>query len=469
MLESVIVLRDSLDTLPGGFRDTTAVYRYEAEGKPTSIEHYSPAQMFVERALFNRNSLLGCLPEDVFSDRLALDRERLLVYRCALAEFGASAFQKRGVDLETLSGDELKRARESYGNSPLRLHDKSEDKIRDEFCKGWPPASYDKKTLDLIEAVRSEYGEVFSEDKLERFLEAERRELQRYEGMAPGPEAFKKILQTERGQDSLLWGLDLWDTFDDDPSLGKPPVEELVYRLGQSFRKSGYHESTVEYFERTTLESFDEYMRSFFDCSSLWNARKGAVIYNIVISSFFGPKSALKNCYSDEIAKTQIADYIPRDMSVTGPLKQGGGEAVIRQILPGGVIRVVDVVNLDNLPENEPCLIAIVGREYGGEVRYAEWVGDPVLEAAKKLSKNETEANFYPTDLPADSARHMGLYSFDGVIYIIDLASSNGTTIVRPDGTTVHLGRGAGGDHPYRALAHRGDRVFLGDSEFELL
>jgi len=85
------------------------------------------------------------------------------------------------------------------------------------------------------------------------------------------------------------------------------------------------------------------------------------------------------------------------------------------------------------------------------------------------LSENETAANFYPTDLPADSARHMGLYSFDGGIYIVDLASSNGTTIVRLDGTTVHLGRGAGGDHPYRALAHRGDRVFLGDSEFELL
>lgn len=469
MLESVIVLRDSLGTLPGGFQDTTEVYRREATGGPTSIEHYSSAQMFVERALFNRNSLVGCLPEDVFAKRLIEDRERQLVFRCALAEFAASAFQKGKVDLESIAGDKLKQAKTSYGNSPLRLREKREDKLREDFCKGWPPIEYDEKTIGLIDSIRKQYVDVFVDESLDRFLRREARDLERYRSMQPGPEAFKKILQTERGQDSILWGLSLWDRFEDDESLGRPPVEELVLRLGRSFRNAGYHESTVEYFERTTMASFYEYRDSYYSCSSLWNARKGAVIYNIVISAFYGPKSALRNCYAEEMVATQVASSVPRSLSVTGVLQRGRGEMVIRQILPKGITRIVEVVNLDNLPEEAPCLIAIIGREYGGAIKEIDCEGDFVIAAVKQLAESETSENFYPTDLPADSARHVGLYSIRGTVYIADLASSNGTTLIRQEGENVQLGEGAAGDHPYSAEARRGDRIFLGDSEFELL
>ena len=236
MLESLIVLRDALYELPGGFKDTTRAYRSdrEAGGCPTSIEHVSDAQMFVERALFNRNALSGVLPESVFSARLAADPERQLVFRCALAEFGASAFQGKNVDLEELSGDRLRRARESYGNSPLRLNEKGDDKLRRDFCHGWPPIDYDNKTMRLIASVRERYVDVFDDAELDRFLKRAKRDQERYQGMAPGADAFKKIMQTERGQDSLLWGLDLWDRFDDDPALGRPPVEELVARLSDA-------------------------------------------------------------------------------------------------------------------------------------------------------------------------------------------------------------------------------------------
>lgn len=469
MLESVIVLRDALETLPGGFRDTTEVYRHEAAGRPTSIEHYSSAQMFVERALFNRNSLLGCLPEDIFSARLANDRERQLVFRCALAEFGGASFRRNGIDLESFSGERLKQAKKDYGNSPLRLHEKREDKLRDDFCKGWPPIEYDKKTIELINSINSRYKDVFIDENLQRFLKREELEMERYRVMQPGPEAFKKILQTERGQDSVLWGLNLWDIFEDDSELGRPPVVELVGRLGQSFRNAGYHESTVEYFEKTTLASFSEYRDSYYGCSSLWNAKKGAVIYNIVISAFYGPKSAMRNCYSDEIAATQIADCIPRSLNATGPLKRGRGEAVIRQLLPNGVAHVVEVVNLDSLPEKGPRLITIIGREYGGFIKDIDDTEDFVIAASREMAVFENSDNFYPTDYPADSARHLGIYSIDGIVHIADLASSNGTTLVRLDGDTIQLGEGVARDHPYSAEARRGDRLFLGDSEFELI
>lgn len=473
MLESLIVLRDALYELPGGFKDTTRTYRSdrEAGGCPTSIEHVSDAQMFVERALFNRNSLVGVLPENVFSARLAVNPERQLVFRCALAEFGASAFQGKHIDLEELAGDQLQKARESYGNSPLRLSEKGDDKLRRDFCHGWPPIDYDNKTVKLITAIRKKYTDVFNDAELDRFLERIERDQERYRNMAPGADAFKKIMQTERGQDTLLWGLDLWDRFEDDPALGKPPVEELVGRLADAFRHAGYHEATVRYFENTTLESFDAYRESFYTCSSLWNARKGAMIYNVIISAFFGPKSALKNCYADELAHTEIAPFVPRELSVAGALERGHGEALIRQVLPGDTAYTVRLVNLDALPERASELIVIIGREFGGEVRPLPASQDAAAAFAASASAIDAEDNesFYPTDLPADSARHVGIYAIDGKVYAVDLASSNGTIIRRVTGEAVYLGTHDREGEVPSALLKRGDRIYLGDSEFDVL
>lgn len=125
----------------------------------------------------------------------------------------------------------------------------------------------------------------------------------------------------------------------------------------------------MRYFESTTLESFDAYRESFYTCSSLWNARKGAMIYNVIISAFFGPKSALKNCYADELAHTEIAPFVPRELSVAGALERGRGEALIRQVLPGDTAYTVCLINLDALPERASELIIIIGREFGGEIR----------------------------------------------------------------------------------------------------
>lgn len=473
MLESLIVLRDALYELPGGFKDTTRAYRSDRElgGGPTSIEHVSDAQMFVERALFNRNALVGVLPESVFSARLVANPERQLVFRCALAEFGASAFQGKNIDLEELSGARLQKARESYGNSPLRLSEKGDDKLRRDFCHGWPPVDYDNKTMKLIAAMREQYTDVFDDAELDRFLERTKRDQARYQHMMPGADAFKKIMQTERGQDTLLWGLDLWDRFEDDPALGRPPVEELVARLAAAFRRAGYHEATVRYFENTTLESFDAYRDSFYTCSSLWNARKGAMIYNVVISAFFGPKRALKNCYADELARTEIAPFVPRELAVAGVLERGRGEALIRQLLPGNRAYTVRLVNLDALPEQGSELIVIIGREYGGEVRALPASQDAAaaFAASEEARAAESSENFYPTDLPADSARHVGIYAVDGTVFAVDLASSNGTIVQRATGERVYLGTHEREGEVPSAPLMRGDRLYLGDSEFDVL
>ena len=491
MLESVIVLRDALYDLPGGFKDTARVYREDLAGAaPTSVEYGSDALMFVERALFNRNSLASTLPESVFAPRLVADRERQLAFRCAAAEFGASAFTAKGVDLEELTGDKLRRARESYGNSPLRLAEKGDDKLRQEFCKGWPPAAYDKKTIAQLRALRERYADAFDADELDRFLARAERDRARFESMEPGADAFKKMLQTERGQDSMLWGLDLWDRFDADPELGRSPVAELVARLAGVFRTQGHSEAAVRYFERTTLDSFDAYRASFMECDALWNARKGAVIYNVVISAFFGPKQALRDCYAAETARTELTGFVPRELAAAGPLVRGGGEALVRQILPGNVTYLARVVNLDALPERGCALLFVIGREFGGEARPLPAYGaegcdelagavrgaDAELEAAAvafafsdEAHACETNENFYPTDQPADSARHVAVCAVDGRVVLVDLASSNGTTLGRADGSQVDLGHDpAMGERP-AAAAYRGDRIYLGDSEFEIL
>ena len=48
MLESVIVLRDALYELPGGFKDTARVYREDLAGAaPTSVEYGSDAPLLL--------------------------------------------------------------------------------------------------------------------------------------------------------------------------------------------------------------------------------------------------------------------------------------------------------------------------------------------------------------------------------------------------------------------------------------
>ena len=227
----------------------------------------------------------------------------------------------------------------------------------------------------------------------------------------------------------------------------------------------------MRYFESTTLESFDAYRESFYTCSSLWNARKGAMIYNVIISAFFGPKSALKNCYADELAHTEIAPFVPRELSVAGALERGRGEALIRQVLPGDTAYTVCLINLDALPERASELIIIIGREFGGEIRSLPASQDvaAVFAASASAIDAENNENFYPTDLPADSARHVGIYAIDGKVFAVDLASSNGTIIRRATGEVMYLGtRDREGEVPSAPLM-RGDRIYLGDSEFDVL
>ena len=339
-----------------------------------------------------------------------------------------------------------------------------------------------KKVSGTLKLIYSQYLELQSFAQFGSDLDDE--------DMEPGADAFKKMLQTERGQDSMLWGLDLWDRFDADSELGRSPVAELVARLAGAFRAQGHSEAAVRYFERTTLDSFDAYRASFMECDALWNARKGAVIYNVVISAFFGPKQALRDCYAAETARTELTGFVPRELAATGPLVRGGGEALVRQILPGNVTYLARVVNLDALPERGSALLFVIGREFGGEARPlpaygAEGCDEPAgaargadteLEAAAvafafsdEAHAHETNENFYPTDQPADSARHVAVCAVDGRVVLVDLASSNGTTLRRADGSQVDLGHDpAMGERP-AAAAYRGDRIYLGDSEFEIL
>ena len=153
-------------------------------------------------------------------------------------------------------------------------------------------------------------------------------------------------------------------------------------------------------------------------------------------------------------------------------------------------VRLRFLGDIDALPERGSALLFVIGREFGGEARPlpaygAEGCDEPAgaargadaeLEAAAvafafsdAAHACETNENFYPTDQPADSAWHVAVCAVDGRVVLVDLASSNGTTLRRADGSQVDLGHDpAMGERP-AAAACRGDRIYLGDSEFEIL
>ena len=99
-------------------------------------------------------------------------------------------------------------------------------------------------------------------------------------------------------------------------------------------------------------------------------------------------------------------------------------------------------------------------------------------------ASEEDHRHHYATLLDADSARHLGVYLIDGQVLLIDLGSKNGTFIRRGRGTgeryLVMPGRNPGLVDAFKArgysfeiatrvVAMRGDQVFLGASQFELL
>ena len=171
-------------------------------------------------------------------------------------------------------------------------------------------------------------------------------------------------------------------------------------------------------------------------------------------------------------------------MSADPRLHKGSGTAVLTRIHEGGATDVVATVNLgrEGDPALEDGLVMVLGREYQGVPDAAE-LGD-VPEYVREHAAEEDHRHHYATLLDADSARHLGVYIIDGQLLLIDLGSKNGTFIRRGKGTgeryLVMPGRSAGLVDAFKArgysfevatrvVAMRGDQVFLGASQFELL
>ena len=110
-------------------------------------------------------------------------------------------------------------------------------------------------------------------------------------------------------------------------------------------------------------------------------------------------------------------------------------------------------------------------------------LGD-VPEHVSNHAAEEDHRHHYATLLDADSARHLGVYIIDGQLLLIDLGSKNGSFIRRGKGTgeryLVMPGRSSGLVEAFKArgysfevatrvVAMRGDQLFLGASQFELL
>lgn len=513
----MIVFIRCIHALPGGFKDTVTSSLSTRPTSTANLELAMSSQAFLERLLFNRNTLLAFIPEKVFSSKVLRSKEVQLNLRCAMAELGGTRFQSEAIDLISFSGGERKEALKAYRErSTLRLSELSADKLQTLFEKAWPPIAYDSRIIDNMRTLSAQYADAFDSRELEAFLDCAFANLELFKTMKPGREAFRDALMLERFQDSYLWGMDIWEA-DTVPEFEQPPLLELVERLADAFASQGYASGVIsdfidkssdcfglliaakmrkklshptmryehEYFERLEDEGYTSSALSYFKrlCEDedayptpedayrelLYATSKGTLIYNIVISALYGPASAVDNCYIEKPhVPTRITAAWKEPLRPVGPLQAGRGEAVIREVSVGSAYNVA-LINLDNLPLQESLLITVVGREFQTPTcnRPSEEPGS----LSEKLRVEETEEKFYSCGGEATSVRHCGIYSIGGKVHIVDLGSTNGTRLYRAGGLTVEVPTDAKIDSGKCCgiALERGDLIVLPETVFEVL
>ncbi|MGN0038697.1 MAG: hypothetical protein ACI36Y_06170 [Coriobacteriales bacterium] len=398
-----------------------------------------------------------------------------------------------------------KATRDWSDNTALRLNEKSTPEALEVFEKYCPPA-LDKGIAALERLVPSD-ERVIGEHR--QVLEEAQAANSFYRSIAglygQGMAAYRELLPLwiVKGS-SPLFTLELWED--------EEKVLDLGDALYQEFLAAGYHREVCERFNELVYSCYNSYAAKFFGATDeqlaqaaqlkakpldelyrikhsqgyrglpSWLEAKEQLIWNLVACALYGPENARPQYFSH--TEVAVSTDSLNALSADPRLHQGSGTAVLTRIHEGGATDVVATINLgrEGDPALEDGLVMVLGREYQG-VPSADELGE-VPEYVCRHASEEDHRHHYATLLDADSARHLGVYIIDGQLLLIDLGSKNGTFIRRGKGTgeryLVMPGRSAGLVDAFKArgysfevatrvVAMRGDQVFLGASQFELL
>lgn len=390
-------------------------------------------------------------------------------------------------------------------NTALRLNEKSTAEALEIFEKFSPPC-FDKGLASLKEIkpsdkrVKDEYSQVVK-------LAEETNSF--YKGISSlygqGMTAYRELLPLwiVKGA-SPLYTLKLWE--DEEKVLA---VGDALY---QEFLAAGYHREVCERFNELVYSCYNSFASKFenatpeqlaqadelskmpigelyklkhaqgYRAMPVWLEAKEQLIWNLVACALYGPENARPQYFSHtEVAvSTDSLNALIADPR----LRQGSGSAVLTRILESGSTDVVATIQLGREGDAplEDALLMVLGREFQGTPSPDELSDVP--EYVVQHASEEDHRHHYATLLDADSARHLGVYLIDGQVLLIDLGSKNGTFIRRGRGTgeryLVMPGRNPGLVDAFKArgysfeiatrvVAMRGDQVFLGASQFELL
>lgn len=399
----------------------------------------------------------------------------------------------------------VKNTKDWSDNTALRLNEKTTPEAVEVFEKYCPPAL--EKGIKALEKLKPSDERIVDEHK--RIVEEANAANNFYKSIAGlyghGMGAYRELLP-------------LWIVKEASPLLTLPlwEDEEKVLVLGdalyQEFVAAGYHREVCERFNELVYSCYNSYAAKFFGATDAqvaqahalrnmplgelyqikhsqgyrglppWVEPKEQLIWNLVVCALYGPENARPQYFSHTEVATST-DALSA-LSADPRLRQGSGQAVLTRIHEGGSTDVVATIQLgrEDDPPLEDGLIVVLGREYQGAPQ-ADELGN-VPEHVAEHVQEEDHRHHYATLLDADSARHLGVYVLGGQVVLTDLGSKNGTFIRRGKGTgeryLVMPGRNPGLVEAFKArgysfevatrvVAMRGDQIFLGASQFEIM
>ena len=390
-------------------------------------------------------------------------------------------------------------------NTALRLNEKSTPEALEVFEKYCPPCldKGEKALGKLKPSDKRIEGEHASVVELTCETASFYRSIAGLYGQ--GMAAYRELLPLwiVKGS-SPLYTLKLWED------------EEKVLAIGDALYKeflaAGYHREVCERFNELVFSCYNSYASKLASETEqqkaqaaqlatlplgelykikhaqgyrglpVWLEAKEQLIWNLVACALYGPENARPQYFSH--TEVAVSTDALNALSADPRLRQGSGSAVLTRILEGGSTDVVATIQLGREGDAplEDALLMVLGREFQGTPSVDD-LGDVPEYVAEHVGE-EDHRHHYATLLDADSARHLGVYLIDGQVLLIDLGSKNGTFIRRGKGTgerylvmpgrntalvDAFKARGYSFEVATRVVAMRGDQVFLGASQFELL